>query len=384
MKILIIKTFPVEIKIENITYNHQEIGLATALRKNGHICDVMCVSEDGMYHEHQITMDGQNIKLYCVCSLKILKNGILKNVDTIFNQYDILQPCEYNQIFTWHIARKYPNKTVIYHGPYYSSFNKRYNLMAKVFDLFFVNTYRKLNTCFITKSNLAANYLNKKRLTNTYPIGVGLGMSFLTNNNHPQHLAEIDKIISIEGIKLLYIGTIEERRNSLFLLDILSELHLNNKKAYLILVGKSKSEKYNNIFWDKVKRQNLSNYIIHINSIQQKDIAQVYSCADIFLLPTRYDIFGMVLLEAMFFKTIVITTVNGGSNMMIENGINGYIIKDFDSKEWSNTIISSIENDNAQKIKENAHATIVKSFTWECLAKKFINIYLQKIKESLS
>ena len=34
----------------------------------------------------------------------------------------------------------------------------------------------------------------------------------------------------------------------------------------------------------------------------------VYQQADLFLLPTEYEIFGMVLLEAMFFRRVVLTT----------------------------------------------------------------------------
>lgn len=41
-------------------------------------------------------------------------------------------------MFSWHLAGKYPEKTVIYHGPYYSPFNKNYNRMCRVFDAFFV------------------------------------------------------------------------------------------------------------------------------------------------------------------------------------------------------------------------------------------------------
>lgn len=62
MKILILKDVPGEIKAQKMTYNIQEIGLAIALRKQGHECDVMCVSDDGKYHESHVEIEGQHLK----------------------------------------------------------------------------------------------------------------------------------------------------------------------------------------------------------------------------------------------------------------------------------------------------------------------------------
>ena len=58
------------------------------------------------------------------------------------------------------------------------------------------------------------------------------------------------------------------------------------------------------------------------------------------LLPTEYEIFGMVLLEAMYYKTVVLTTQNGGSSTLIQNGLNGYIMQIENGWEWANTILS--------------------------------------------
>ena len=77
----------------------------------------------------------------------------------------MLQTAEYNQMFSWHLAGKYPEKTVVYHGPYYSPFNRNYNRMCRVFDVLFVGRYRRRGTRFLTKSELARKFL----LENTYP-----------------------------------------------------------------------------------------------------------------------------------------------------------------------------------------------------------------------
>lgn len=381
MKILIIKDCPGEIKETKMTYNIQEIGLAVALRKIGHECDVMSISDIKEFSQKKVSVDGQTFTLYSVRAIVALKNGWLKDVYRIFNKYDILQVCEYNQIFTWHLAKKYQQKMICYHGPYYCDFNHNYNKMAKVFDMFFVDRYRKLNTCFITKSGLAKEYLNSKGLSNVHSVGVGLDTSFLHNITN-EELPELAPIKEMNCLKLLYIGVIEPRRNSLFMLDILNELKIKGENFKLIMIGRYKNEAYKTVFNARVHELGLSDNIYYIPRVEQKFLSKVYANTDIFLLPTIYDIYGMVLLESMYFGMPTITSVNGGSNMMIEDGTNGFIISKFEAKVWAEKVIE-LSNDKAycKRIGDAAHKTIVEKFTWDKLATQFINIYEQKLKE---
>lgn len=381
MRILIIKDCPGEIKETKMTYNIQEIGLAVALRKIGHECDVMSISDIKEFSQKKVSVDGQTFTLYSVRAIVALKNGWLKDVYRIFNKYDILQVCEYNQIFTWHLAKKYQQKMICYHGPYYCDFNHNYNKMAKVFDMFFVDRYRKLNTCFITKSGLAKKYLNSKGLNNVHSVGVGLSTSFLHNITN-EELPELTPIKEMNCLKLLYVGVIEPRRNSLFLLDILKELKKKGLNFKLIMIGRYKNEAYKKVFNARVHELGLSDNIYYIPRVEQKFLSKVYANTDIFLLPTIYDIYGMVLLESMYFGMPTITSVNGGSNMMIEDGINGFIIPKFEAKVWAEKVIElSKDKEYCKKIGDAAHKTIAEKFTWDKLASKFINIYEQKLKE---
>lgn len=381
MKILIVKDVPGEIKAQRMTYNIQELGLAVALRKLGHECDVMSISDKNQFSKNEISIDNQKITIYSVKAFVALKNGWLKGVDEIFDRYDILHVCEYNQIFTWYLAKKYQHKMICYHGPYYCDFNHNYNKMAKVFDMFFVDRYRKLNTCFITKSGLAKKYLNSKGLNNVHSVGVGLSTSFLHNITN-EELPELTPIKELTCLKLLYIGVIEPRRNSLFLLDILKELKKKGVNFKLIMIGRYKNEAYKKVFNARVHELELSDNIYYIPRVEQKYLSQVYANTDIFLLPTIYDIYGMVLLESMYFGMSTITSINGGSNMMIDDGINGFIIPKFDANVWADKVIELSEDKKyCEKIGDAAHKTIIEKFTWDKLASKFIDIYTVKLKE---
>lgn len=63
----------------------------------------------------------------------------------------------------------------------------------------------------------------------------------------------------------------------------------------------------------------------------------VYQSCDAFSLPTRYEIFGMVLLEAMYYGLPTFTTYNGGSSTLM-NQENGIIINSIDMIKLSKII----------------------------------------------
>lgn len=98
--------------------------------------------------------------------------------------------------------------------------------------------------------------------------------------------------------------------------------------------------------------------------------------ADFFLLPTEYEIFGMVLLEAIYYKTVVLTTKNGGSDMLVESGKNGCIIEQKDAQKWASLVVEvSADQGRMQAIQNHAAAKISGQFTWDTMADSFIGQY---------
>ena len=147
----------------------------------------------------------------------------------------------------------------------------------------------------------------------------------------------------------------------------------NNIK--LLIIGKGE-KKYKDKCINKAKELNIESKIEYIEYIKQEQLPEIYNLSDVFLLPTRYEIFGMVLLEAMYFNAPVVTTYNGGSDMLIDNNISGVIIEDFDIKKWKNSIIKLIEDKEwANKISQNAKIKIENEFTWDALVPKFLEVF---------
>lgn len=381
MKVLIIRNFPSFMDVKHNTYNIQEVGLAKALIRRGHTCDIVFWT-DAEEKEERINFDENHfLTVFYRHSKVILKNAIFPDLDDLIEKYDVIQPCEYNQLQSWLLAKKYPQKTVIFHGPYYSEFNRRYNMMCQIADLLLVPAYRRLNTQFLVKSDLAKQFLSEKGISrNCITVsGVGIDIESLSKKDNDPIPEELLKIQTFhKKLKLLYIGRLEPRRNIPFLFNIVKELSIREIPAELIIIGNG-SEDYVRQAFDHASKLGVMENVYWIKKAEQKYLYYAYDNSDIFLLPTHYEIFGMVLLEAMYFRKPVITTANGGSSMLIESNRNGVVIDEFDVAKWCDAIIQLQGN---KEIGNEAHEKVADNYTWDHLSNIFVAAYQRKISES--
>lgn len=358
------------------TYNEQEVGLARALTKRGIQCGIVYYG-GRLEKTDEMDVGTGKVKMYLLKGRDFLKTTVFDKYDYLCEEYDILMPVTYDHYESYHLAMKYPEKTIVYQGTYYSPFNKRYNFKCAVVDKIVLSGYRKKNTAFVMKNKLAEGFLNKKGLNNTKVIGVGFDAEQMQINR----LLESDLSRKICAIKeeykvILYVGRIEPRRNTLFLLQAFSKI-AEKEKVKLVVIGKG-SGKYKERCRNLITKLELEDSIIYQEYIEQEYLPQIYGLSDLFLLPTSYEIFGMVILEAMYFGTPVLTTENGGSDILIENGKTGYIIPELDVEKWVQKSVDILNSDTTQ-LTETAHQRIVEEFTWDSLVDKFIYAFNSKI-----
>ena len=376
MKILIVRMWPYTLNIKS--YNCQEIGLAKALIRKGNVCDIVLYTDKDTKDEDIIFDDNKKIHIYYIPAKNILKNAFYeKRLYEIINRYDVVQTAEYDQISNVKLRKKANKKMVIYHGPYSCDYTKGYKIKCLFSDLYYLFNKDYKKTPCLSKSTLATELLEKKGFSDITTVGVGLDTDRF--NIETKSNEDIDKIIQEKEKHnyqyLLYVGKIEDRRNILFLIDILKKLYELNPKVKLIMVGKGEQAYVDKCF-DYANTLHVSSNIIYFETMKQEELPGLYKCCDLFLLPTQYEIFGMVLLEAMYFGLPAITTLNGGSSMLIKNGETGMICSLDDIDEWVNSILKILDNKSLkEEISKKCIKQIIEKFTWDKLADKFSEIY---------
>lgn len=386
MKILLVRTIAIEEDCSISTYNNQGIGLASELIKLGHQCDLVYYAKKGKGFTESIEMNGTKIKVYHIEGKNLVWNAIYnEELYKICAEYDIIQTSECDQIASWLIYKKFPEKTIIYHGPYKSKYTKKYNLRSKVFDFIFLHRANFLRAPVITKSSLAEKYLRKKGFKNIRTLGVGLN-PYNLQLKVDELPSNIEEVIENKANNkyILYIGAISKRKNLKFILKVLNEI-VNEKKYRnykLIIIGSKayREDKYYEECFNYIKLNKLSENVIYLGKVEQKYLSKVYQSSDVYVLPTQYDIFGMVYLEAMYFGIPIITTMCGGAATLIENGKNGFIKTLDNTSEWSNIIIKIGEDDKIKEQIIKKSKDKIKEYLWSELAKKFEEEYKKILK----
>lgn len=367
-KILYVRSAPY--KVNPNSYNLQEIGFSRELCKRGIDCDILYYSDENK--DELIYQNGSNrVLILWRKGIRLLRSGIYPQIlkKDIINKYDLVITTEYGQIMSL-LCSRYKPKTVLYNGPYYNLF--KIPPMEKIYDLLFVKSINKNMEKIFTKSKISEKYLNDKGLSNTETLGVGLDINIF--EKEVEITSQVSNIIKfMENNKcLLYVGSLDDRKNFRFTLKVFEKINKINPHIKLIVIGKGKESYVKKSF--EIIDENVVNNILHINQIENKFLKYIYPLAKVFILPSKLEIFGMVLLEAMYFGLPTITSINGGSTTLIENGLNGIMMNGFVEEEWSNEILKLVNNDEYRnKISENATKTILEGFTWKMICNKFMN-----------
>lgn len=147
--------------------------------------------------------------------------------------------------------------------------------------------------------------------------------SIFKPQSHPD-ISQVKNKYKIDGDYLLFLGTIEPRKNIVGLLESYYNLPEELKKKYKVVLagGKGWLDEDINAWCEK-----LGERVVRTGYIDQEDKAALYSGATIFTYPSSYEGWGMQPLEAMACGTPVITANNsslpeavGEAGIMVDAG----------------------------------------------------------------
>ena len=127
---------------------------------------------------------------------------------------------------------------------------------------------------------------------------------------------QVDEIISYGGIKLGCIARLSEQKGLTYLLDAMSLLTIKDIRLFIVGEGELREELEN-----KVKELNLQDSVIFLG--YRKDIVECINSFDFCVLPSVFEGFGLVAIEAfMNSKTLVATDIPGLNEVVTnKNGV---------------------------------------------------------------
>ncbi|WP_223598676.1 glycosyltransferase family 1 protein [Chryseobacterium sp. GVT01B] len=168
---------------------------------------------------------------------------------------------------------------------------------------------------------------------------------------------------------ILNVGTIEDRKN---LLNVVKAI--KGTEIPLVVVGRK--TKYYQKIESFLKKNKMEKQVLFLEGVSIDELAAIYKLADIFVYPSFFEGFGIPVIEALFSKTVVVTSNTsclpeaGGKDSVYINPDNDLDIRAKLKFLW--------ENESERKRREEKGFEFVQKFNDEPIAKQLMNFY-QKI-----
>jgi glycosyltransferase involved in cell wall biosynthesis len=200
--------------------------------------------------------------------------------------------------------------------------------------------------------------------------------------------------VSDDDILLLYIGRIVPEKNIELLIKTVSKLKNKYRNIKLMLVG-PRSPRYQTSFKSEeistyylelkqwINRQNLQDSIIFAGSTPYRKIPYFYAASDMLIQPSPLETFGRALFEAASMGIPFIATQIGEAPPAYLPKSTSVFIKKMNLQTLSSAIEEIVNNGDKFRINGiNAAKKIHTQYAWEEIAKFYLKIYKNLVKNS--
>ncbi|HKB88297.1 MAG TPA: glycosyltransferase [Patescibacteria group bacterium] len=177
---------------------------------------------------------------------------------------------------------------------------------------------------------------------------------YMNHKSHQTHQVKDKKII-------LYYGQLIERKGIDILFKAFESLLKRYKNLELYIVG---SGQFKNTLAKLTEKLNISEQVKFIENPGDNKMDRYFSMADIFVLPSREEVWGLVVNQAMASGLpVIVSNSSGSSTDLIRNKVNGYIFKSGSVSDLKLKIELLLKHRNVLKRMGEMSLQIIKEWT---------------------
>lgn len=301
-----------------------------------------------------------------------LKEVIFKSISKYINiieenNFDIIFIIGKNNGIMPLIAAYLTNTKVVF-CEHNSILNYRFyneNLIKKIYRKLFQILILKLSDKIVVLTDREKNiFLNLYNIKNDKIL--------IIPNYLDDTILEKNIVYNVTSKKIITVGRIDYQKGYEYLIEVARLVFEKHPDWQWDIYGDGEAE-YKNKIINLINKHNLQNYIILQGN--RSDIYDLYKNYSLFVMTSRFEGFGMVLVEAKAKKLPLLSfDINSGPSDIIRNGIDGFLVKPFDCQMMADKIFELIENPELrQKFSDNAHGNIDK-FSKEKIIKQWCDL----------
>jgi len=175
-----------------------------------------------------------------------------------------------------------------------------------------------------------------------------------------------------ENFQIICVSRLTQRKGLHFLISAFAKIISEFPNVQLKIVGEGDAQEKLEF---QTKELGLKEKINFTGRIEHEKLPSIYSQSSVFVLPSLNEGMSNTMLEALATGLPIIATNTGGTKELVEDGVNGFIVKMEDSDDIAEKIKLLISNPELQKRMSLASRKKSESLSWESVAKKYYKLY---------
>jgi glycosyltransferase involved in cell wall biosynthesis len=192
--------------------------------------------------------------------------------------------------------------------------------------------------------------------------------------------------IEEEDLVVFQCGRVDRRKGQKELLAaaprVIREVkERSGRNVKFLLVGWTQG-KFARTLEEKARKAGISNHVVFHPPVTNRNIPPFYWLADVYALTSTYDIFPIVILEAMANRLALVASRNGGASEIIAHNKDGLLIDPFKIEEVEDALIKVLVDESLRReLGEQAYRKVEENYTWERVAARVNRLYEEIVGE---
>jgi glycosyltransferase involved in cell wall biosynthesis len=325
-------------------------------------------------------LESQNIPVHCLnipSRWSILTANFKLNKLLRQKQYDIIHAHLFFSDF--YTALSYPlfpsaRRVVSFHNLAYASYpaNSLWKKFRKHMHSFLIRNC--IDAQIGVSTAVAEHYANHLKLKNVNVIHNGFSIDDLYSSAR-LNKKEIQARYQIYSHDFVIIvpGRLVPEKDHDGLLQAIKILNKKNLYPKVLIFGNGPLRCW---IYNKLLKDKLFGRIVLYDAIPHEELMNVIQVADIFVLPSIYEGFGLAPAEAMAMAKPVIATSVGGLTDLIENDVSGILVPPKDANSLANAIAQLMKDDyKREQLGKAARKRIETCFSIDVIADHYVSFY---------
>ena len=242
------------------------------------------------------------------------------------------------------------------------------------------------------KISMITEYSPKKDNIAVVPCGTNL----LRFNPIDQVVARKKLGIPLDKKVVVFASKMERRKGALTVVSVAKEIKNRWPAVYKNLqvhmfsgdprkerTKEKQEQNFRDVLKAAIKKVGVNGKIKLSHGIDQEKLHYYYCAADVVIMPSYYEPFGMVAIEAMACGTPVVASNVGGLKWTIEDGITGFHAEPKNAVKFAKCIVKIVSDPELkERLGKNGVIRVRQNFSWNIIAEKILDIYKELIEEN--